>query len=49
MIINSDVFANNFTRKERTKLYEMEVEERSSWGKAGRALQLAALKMHPIR
>ena len=44
MIINNDVFANNFTRKERTKLYEMEVEERSSWGKAGRTLQLAALK-----
>ena len=48
MIINSDVFANNFTRKERTKLYEMEVEERSSWGKAGRALQLAALKLEDI-
>ena len=48
MIMNSDVFYSALDAKERAALYEMEIDERSSWGKQGRALQLAALRLEDI-
>lgn len=48
MIINSDVYANDFSFEERVKLNEQEIDDRSSWGKQGRAMQLAALKLDDI-
>ena len=34
--------------KERTTLYEQEIDARSQWGKAGRAMQINALKLDDI-
>ncbi len=48
MIINSDVYANAFTYEQRVELNEQEIDDRCSWGKQGRAMQLAALKLDDI-
>lgn len=48
MIINSDVYANAFSYEQRVKLNEQEIDDRSSWGKQGRAMQLAALKLDDV-
>ena len=46
--MNSDVFETAFDRKERTTLYEQEIDARSQWGKAGQAMQINALKLDDI-
>lgn len=48
MLLNSEVFAESVSRVDRTKLYEMEQDIRSDWGRAGRAMQLAALKLNDV-
>ena len=48
MLLNSEVFAESVSRVDRTKLYEMEQDTRSDWGRTGRAMQLAALKLKDV-
>ena len=48
ILLNSEVFAENVSRVDRTKLYELEQDTRSDWGRTGRAMQLAALKLKDV-
>lgn len=47
-ILNSDVFVNGVEYKDRIKLYSLEQNIRSNWGRAGRAMQLAALSLKDV-
>ena len=47
-ILESDVFRNNISRADRTKLYELEIDSRSEWGRTGRAMQLDALNLKDV-
>lgn len=47
-ILESDVFRNDISRADRTKLYELEIDARSEWGRTGRAMQLAAMQIKDI-
>ena len=48
ILLNSEVFAENVSRVDRTRLYELEQDTRSDWGRTGRAMQLAALKLNDV-
>ena len=47
-ILNSDVFVDGLTKEDRTKLYEIEIDARSEWGRAGRAMQINALNLKDV-
>lgn len=47
-VLNSDVYHTAFTPEERTELYKMSIDNRSNWGKEGRALRLDALRLDSV-
>ena len=48
LVLNSDVFVNHVDKADRVKLYELEIDARSAWGRAGRAMQLNALNLQDV-
>lgn len=48
LIMNSDVFMNDVSRSDRVKFIKMEINTRSNWGRAGRAMQINALNLKDV-